>query len=67
MIIVKENGKMAAGVADRSKIKQKLQESIDPRDSSTHSDSNNVQIVSARIATDPTVKVLKLGREEMRT
>ena len=62
MIIMKENGKMAAGVADRSMINQKLQDSIDPLDSSTHSDSNNFQIVSAIIATDPTVNVLKLGR-----
>ena len=41
----------------KAKIRHKLQKSIDPLDVSTHSDDNIVQIVSGRIATDPTVNV----------
>ena len=36
--------RMTADATDRSKIRQKLQESIDPLDASTHSDGNIVQI-----------------------
>ena len=46
-----------ADATDRSKIRHKLQKSIDPLDASTHSDGNIVQIVGGRIATDPTVNV----------
>ena len=49
--------RMTADAAVRSKIRHTLQESIDPLDASTHSDGNIVQIVSGRIATDPTVNV----------
>ena len=53
--------RMTADATDRSMIGHKLQESIDPLDASTHpstySDGNNVQIVSCRISTDPTVNV----------
>ena len=50
--------RMTADATDRSKIRHNLQESIDPLYSSSHSDGNNiVQIVSGRIATDPTVNV----------
>ena len=49
--------RMKADATDRSKIRQQLQEPIDPLDSSTHTDVNIVQIVSGRIATDPTVNV----------
>ena len=40
-----------ADATDRSKIRHKLQESIDPLDASTQADDNIVQIVSGRIAT----------------
>ena len=49
--------RMTADATDTSKIRHKLQDSIDPLDSSTHSDGNIVQIVSARIATDANVNV----------
>ena len=52
--------RMKADATDRSKIRQQLQEPIDPLYSSTPSDVNIVQIESgrtARIATDPTVNV----------
>ena len=48
-------GRMKADATDRSKIRQQLQEPSDPLDSSIHSYVNAVQIVSGRIATDPTV------------
>ena len=44
-------------------------ESIDPLDASTHSDGNTVQIVSGRIATDPTMNVheaVAIGTEMMK-
>ena len=41
--------RMKADATDISKIRQQLQEPIDPLDSSTHSDVNIVQIVSGRI------------------
>ena len=49
--------RMTADATDKSKIRHKLQESPDPLDAPTHSDDNIVQIVSGRIATDPTVDV----------
>ena len=49
--------RMKADATDRSKIRQQLQEPIDPLHSSSHSDVNIVKIVSDRIATDPTVDV----------
>ena len=60
---------MKADATDRSKIRQQLQEPIDPLDSSTHSDVNIAQIVSGRIATDPTVNVheaVSTGTEMMK-
>ena len=53
--------RMKADATDRSKIMQQLQEPIDPLDSSAYSDVNIVQIVSGRIATDPTVNVHEAG------
>ena len=38
--------RMTADATDKSNIRHKLQESIDPLDASTHSDVNIVQIVS---------------------
>ena len=49
--------RMTADATDRSKIRHKLQESIDPLDSSTHSDGNIVQSVSGKRANDPTVNI----------
>ena len=60
--------RMTSYATDRSKIRHKLQESIDPLDAFTHSDGNIVQIVSGRIATDPTVNVheaVAIGTEVM--
>ena len=52
------NAWMTADATDRSKIKHKLHESIDPLDSSTHSDANIVQIARrGRIATGPSMDV----------
>ena len=53
--------RMKADATDRSKIRQQLQEPIDPLDSSTHSDVNIVQAVSGRISTDPTANVHEAG------
>ena len=61
--------RMKADGTDRSKSRQQLQKPIDPLDSSTHSDVNIVQIVSVRIATDPTVNVheaVSIGTETMK-
>ena len=61
--------RMTADATDKSNIRHKLQESIDPLDASTHSDGNIVQIVSGRIATDPTVNVheaVAIGTETMK-
>ena len=48
---------MKADATDKSKIRQQLQELIDPLDESTRSDVNIVQIVSGRIAADSTMNV----------
>ena len=48
---------MTAYATDRSNIRHKLPEMIDPLDASTHSYGNIVKIVSGRITTDPTVNV----------
>ena len=61
--------RMTPDSTDRSKIRHKLQESIDPLDASTNSDGNIVQIVSGRIATDPIVNVhetVAIGTEMMK-
>ena len=61
--------RMTSYATDRSKIRHKLQESIDPLDALTNSDGNIVQIVSGRIATDPTVNVheaVAIGTEVMK-
>ena len=61
--------RVKADATDRSKIRQQLQEPIFPLDSSTYSDVNIVQIVSGRIATDPTVNVheaVSIGTETMK-
>ena len=47
--------RMKADATHRSKIRQQLQEPIDPLDSSTHSDINIVHII------DPTVNVNEAG------
>ena len=53
-----KKARMTADAADISKIRHKLQESIDTLDAPTHSDGDIVQIVSGRIATtDPTANV----------
>ena len=60
---------MTSDATDRSRIRHKLQESIDPLNPSAHSDGNIVQIVSGRIATDPTVNVheaVAIGTEMMK-
>ena len=60
---------MTADATYRSKIRHKLQESIDPLDSSTHSDGNIVQIVSGRITTLAIVNVheaVAIGTEMMK-
>ena len=60
---------MKAYATDRSKIRQHLQEPIGPLGSSTHSDVNIVQIISGRMATDPTVNVqetVTIGTEMMK-
>ena len=49
--------RMTADATDRSKIRHKLQESIDTLDSSTHSDGNIVHIVSGKRANDPSVNI----------
>ena len=49
--------RMTSDATDRSKIRHKLLESIDPLDSSTHSDGNVVHSVSDIVATDPLVNV----------
>ena len=62
-------GRMTADFTDRSKIRRKLQESIDPLDASTHSDGNIVEIVSGRINSDPTVIVheaVAIGTQKMK-
>ncbi len=58
--------RVKADATDRSKIRQQLQGPIFPLDSSTYSDVNNVQIVSGRIATDPTVNAHEVGTEVMK-
>ena len=61
--------RMTADAADRSKIREKLQESIDPLDPSSHPHGNLVQIVSGRIESDPTVNVhesVSIGTEKMK-
>ena len=61
--------RMTADATDRSKIRHKLQESIDPLDSSTYSDGNIVQIVSGRITTHTIVNVheaVAIGTETMK-
>ena len=60
---------MTADATYRSKIRHKLQESIDPLDSSTRSDGNIVQIVSGRITTLAIVNVheaVAIGTEMMK-
>ena len=49
--------RMKADATDKSKIRQQLQDLIDPLDESTRSDVNIVQIVSGRIAADSTMNV----------
>ena len=59
-------GRMKADATDRSKIRQQLQQPIDPLESSTHSGVTSFQIVSGRIATDPTVNAHEVGTEVMK-
>ena len=61
--------RMASDAVDRKKIREKLQDSIDPLDPSSHSHGDLVHVVSGRITTDPTVNVhesVSIGTEMMK-
>lgn len=61
--------RMASDAVDRKKIREKLQDSIDPLDPSSHSHDDLVHVVSGRITTDPTVNVhesVSIGTEMMK-
>lgn len=61
--------RMASDAVDHKKIREKLQDSIDPLDPSSHSHGDLVHVVSSRITTDPTVNVhesVSIGTEMMK-
>lgn len=62
------NARIASDAKDRAKIRQKLRESIDPLDPSSHPSEAFIQIVSGRITTDPVINVhdtVSIGQDMM--